>query len=79
MLSVEAVRVMPSVTGCDILTTPLCKPKPKISDGGTSRYAFAASFNGTKPKEKTINSTKSLLSFSGLVTICQRHDKNQED
>ena len=60
-LSVEAVWVMPSVTGCHILSTPIRKAKPNISDGGTSPYTFATSFNGEKPEEKTMESTKKLL------------------
>ena len=58
---VEAVWVMPSVTGCHTLSTPIRKTKHNISDGGTSRYTFATSFNGTKPKEKAIRSKESLL------------------
>ena len=52
---------MPSLTGCHTLSTPIRKTKHNISDGGTSRYTFATSFNGTKPKEKTIPSTENLL------------------
>ena len=61
MLFVEAELVMPSVTGCRTLSTPIGKPKPSISDGRRSRYTFAASFNAVTPEEKTINSTKKLL------------------
>ena len=61
MLSVEAVSVMPSVTGCHILSTPIRKAKPNNSDGGTTRSTFATSFNGPNFEEKTINSTKSFL------------------
>ena len=52
---------MPSVTGCHTLSTPIREPKPKISDGRTSRYTSAASFNGAKHEEMTIDSTKTLL------------------
>ena len=80
MLSVEAVWVMPSLTACHILSTPIRKANPNISDGGTSPYTFAASFNGEKLEEKTMYSAKkSVQSFSWLITICQSHDKNQED
>ena len=52
---------MPSVAGCHTLSTPIRKAKPNISDGGTSRYTFVASFNGKKPEEKLMNSSKNLF------------------
>ena len=52
---------MSSVTGDHILSTTIRKAKPNISDEGTSRYTFAASFTGTRPREITIDSAKSLL------------------
>ena len=61
MLLVEAVWVMPSVTGCQTFSTPIDKPIPNISDGRRPRFAFAASFNGTKPEEKPITTAKTLL------------------
>ena len=61
MLSVEAVWVMPSVTGCHTLSAPICKAKHNISDRGTSRYTFAASCKGEKPEEKKMDSTKNLF------------------
>ena len=63
MLSVEAVWVMPSVTGCHTLSTPIRKAKHNTSDGGTTRCTFATSFNGAKPKENMIHSTKSFFKF----------------
>ena len=62
MLSVEAVWVMPSVTGCHTLRAPICKAKHNVSDRGTSRYTFGASCNGKKPREKRWN----------LRTICSK-------
>ena len=52
MLSVEAVRVMPSVTGCYTLSTPIGEPIPDMSDGITSRFTFAGSFKGANPKKQ---------------------------
>ena len=63
MLSVEAVWVMPFVTGCHTLSTPIRKANHNISDGGRTRYTFAASFNGWKREGKTINSTKVRSKF----------------
>ena len=63
MLSVGAVWVMPSLTACHILSTPIRKAKPNISDGGTSPYTFAASFNGEKLEEKTMESAKKVFNF----------------
>ena len=63
MLSVEAVWVMPSLTACHILSTPIRKAKPNIFEGGTSPYTFAASFNGEKFEDKTMESAKKLFKF----------------
>ena len=52
MLSVRAVWLMPSVTGCHGMNTPIRKAKPNISDRGTSRYNSAASFNEENPRKK---------------------------
>ena len=50
-----------SVTGCRTLSTAICEPIPKISDGRTSHYTFVAAFNRAKPKQKTIDSTKKMV------------------
>ena len=78
MLSVEAVWVMPSVTSCHTLSAPICEAKPNISDGGTSRYNFAASLLGKNPRKKDVLYDKFVQNFSWLVRICQRHDKKQD-
>ena len=61
MLLVEALWVMPSVTGCHTLSTAIRKEKPNISYGGTSRYTFATSFIGNKPETKTTDCTKKMF------------------
>ena len=61
MLSVEAVPVIFSVTGCQSLSTPIrSKPIPKNCDGRTSCYIFAAGFNAANPEEKMIDSTEKI-------------------
>ena len=64
MLSVEAVWMMPSITGCRTLSTPIRNAKPNISDGGTSRYTFAANFDGAKPEQKRSTLQKVRTKFS---------------
>ena len=63
IILVEAVWVMPSVTGCQTFSTAIRKTKPKISDGGTFRYIFAARFNGKKPEEKR----RTLAKFCSIL------------
>ena len=61
MFLVEALWVMPFVTGCLTLSTAIDKAKPNISYGGTSRYTFATNFIGNRPEEKTMDCTKKLF------------------
>ena len=75
MLLVKTVWVMPSVTGCHTLSTPIRKAKPNFSNGGTSFYIFAASFNGKNDRLYK----EFVQNISWLFKICQHHDKNQQD
>ena len=61
MFLVEAVWAMPSVANCHTLSKTIREAITNISDGRPIRYIFAANFNRTKPKKKTINSSKNLL------------------
>ena len=54
---------MLSSTACHKLSTPIRKAKPNISDGGTSPYTFAASFNGEKLEEETMEPAKEVFNF----------------
>jgi len=53
--------VLLSVCGCHTLSAPICEAITNISDGGTSRYIFGATFNGAKPEENTICRMKKML------------------
>ena len=64
MLSVEALWLVRSVTGCHKLNTPYREPIPNTSNGRTYYilgYSFAGSFSGAKPEKTVIDSGKDLL------------------
>ena len=80
MFSVGAVWVLPFVTNCHTLSTPIREAIPDISNVRTSRQYFVPSFNSAKPEEKNNQLNQQIVqNVSWLLTICQRPDINQED
>ena len=76
MPPVEAVGMMLFGEGCHLKSTPIREAKPNVSDGRTSLYNFAASFNGANPEEKPIYRSKIMVKIfhdcSQVVNVMTR-------